>query len=154
MPRKFLPQKPGKSALLVPAGRKNPETIADATHGMQRGEARTGFLHGVNLARKPDFIPVAENLSENEKVRKGVCRDLLIKLIIPNALSTKSTPEQDRRSLSGKLNKLNLVELERFLPDRLRQASVDELQTILNGDGSLTEEEKNHMQDSYRNISP
>jgi len=156
MPRepKFLPPKPGKERLLIKSKQSNPQTLEEATKGMQRGEERTGFLGEGNIVRKPDYMPEPEKLDADGIARKKAIQSLLLKVIQPVSLSSKSTSEQDRRSLVNKLNKSSLDELKRFLPDRVKRLSTDKLELIVGGEGDITEEEKAEIQTRYMDLSP
>lgn len=156
--RKTLPPKPGKDKLLVPVGRKETkaENIGEATKGMEPGEARSGFLIGRKNynTRQPDYMPPPENLTAEETARKKIIRDLLGKIIIPNSLSSKSTPEMDKRSLINKLNRLRLEELISFLPERVLTLTNEQLSQIVAGESDIYEEEKVEIQDKFVKISP
>ena len=153
--RKFLAPKPGKEQLLIRRSKKNnPTTIGEALKGMQRGEDRTGFLGNGNIVRKPDYIPEPENLDSEGVARKKAIQSLLAKMIIPNSLGSKSTPEQDRRSLVNKLNKQSLSELERFLPDSLKGLTTNQLEQVVSGETGIVEGAEAEIQQKYMDISP
>lgn len=149
MPKTKTFVKPGKENLIVPRGRKAAEGAGEVMANMKRGDARFG-----GHVRQPDFIPEPENLDTEGIARKRVLRGLLVSVLIPDSLSSKSSPEQDKRSLVNKLNKRMLKELKGFIPDRINRMSVEKLQNIIDGTEEITDEEKVEMQDLYKNISP
>ena len=150
--RKYLPQKPGKENLLIK--QRGAKGIGDALAGMKGGEARTGFLGDGNIVRKPDYMPKPENLDASELALKKTIQKLLISVIQPNPLSSKSTTEMDKRSLVNKLNRSSLVQLKGFLPSRIKRMPVEKVQQILDGTAAIEEEEKVEIQTFYMNISP
>lgn len=152
--RKVLPPKPGKDQLFVKRGRKeSPVTVEEALKGMKPGEKREGHLGGISL-KKPDFVPEVDSLDSDGLARKGAIKNLLIRVIQPNSLGSKSTPEMDRRAFVNKVNKLTLKELRRFLPERVDSLATEQLEQIASGASDIFEEEKAETQQRYMDISP
>jgi hypothetical protein len=152
---KFLPQKPGKENQLIRRGRPPKElTLNEAMAGkLKEGEVRTGFLGEGNIIHKPDYI-VQESLSVEEKARKKALQAILSQVIEPNAISNKSSPQMDRRSLVNKLNRSTLDDLLRLCSDRLQRMTSTELQEIATGKEELTEADKAEVQNLYIDVSP
>ena len=138
-----LPPKPGKEHLLI-----RPKTVSEATAGMQGKEAREGFLGAGNIIRKPDFV-VSESLSERERIRKRAIQKFLATVIQPNALSSKSTAEMDKRALVNKINRSTLTELERFLPEHICEMDTSGMEQM-----TLEEVDQEEIQNRYMAISP
>ena len=143
---KMLAPKPGKEKLLIKLGTK-PETLSDALADMHGGESRSGFLSGGNILRKPDYVPLPDNI-EGIKQKKAI-QKLLMSIIEPNPLSMRSTLEMDRRSLVAKLNRLPLSDIKKLVPERLKDMSPEEIAIV-----EVTDEEKAEIQDLYKEVSP
>jgi len=139
----MLAPKPGKEQLLIKRG-----NVGEALAGMKGGESRSGFLGG-NIVKKPDYEVPEEVLDEAGKLRRKAIMELLMAVIEPSQLSSKSTPEMDRRSLFNKLKKSSLEELKRFLPDKMNHTPTEHLKAE-----SLSDEQKAGIQDLYKEISP
>lgn len=150
---RVLPSKPGKDNQLIRMGRPKKQTINEALGGMKGGEAREGFLGTGNIVHKPDFVS-QETLSSTEKMRKKHLQVILGQVIEPNAISSKSSPAMDRRSLVTKLGKSTLAELLRLTPDSLKTMSHEELEQIASDAKSLEEDVKADMQNLYLDVSP
>ena len=149
MPGRKTFVKPGKEQLIVPRGRRAPESAEEVMVGLKKGSRI-----GSSYVGKPDFVPEVDDLDAEGVARKRAIRSLLTSVIIPNSLSSKTSSEQDKRSLVGKLNKRTLKELNGFIPDRIKRMSVEKLQKVLDGTEEITDEEKVEMQDLYKSISP
>src|SRR4030042_843810 len=134
---KTLPPKPGKEDQFIKVG--SPGTVKEALAGKFEGKGRGGFLGG-NIIRKDDYV-VQENLSVDEKAQKKALQVLLGQTIEPNAISSKSTPAMDRRSLVTKLGKSTLDDILRLCPERLKAMNSKELQEVLAGNDPLSEDE-------------
>ena len=147
--------KPGRDSLMVPMGRGNKETtIGQAIAGMRGGENREGFLgDGTNLIKKPGY-EATEDLSAMEKQQKKLWQNLLGKVIEPNALSSKSSPAMDRRSLVTKLNRSLLEEILRLVPDSMKRLSNEELQKLNENPDLISESDKAEIQTLYLDVSP
>ncbi len=145
-PRKTLAPKPSKEELFI---KKRPQSVNEALAGVHKAGGYTGFLGDGDLLAKPDYVPPPEKLDAEGKVLKQTIINLLMRLIEPSQLSSKSTPEMDKRSFFNKLKKSSLDELKRFLPKRLKKMTSVQLESA-----SITDEEKAEMQDIYREISP
>lgn len=157
MPKSKTFVKPGKENLIAPLGRKAASKAGEVMAGMERGEERTGQgkqMPSSNHPNLPDYMPEPENLDAEGIAQKRVLRGLLVSVLVPNSLSSKTSGEQDKRSLVSKLNKRTLKELKGFVPDRINRMSVLKLQNILDGTEEITDEEKVEMQDLYKDISP
>lgn len=145
-PRKMLAPKPEKDKMFVPVGTKV-QTINEAMKGVHTAGEHVGFLGG-NIIRKPDYIQ-REELSADEKEQKKAIQALLLSVIQPNELSSKSTPEADRRSLVNKFNKSTLDDLLRMLPVDLRSFSASEIKEY-----QISEAERADIQEIYKERSP
>src|SRR3990167_5335383 len=141
----MLPPKPGKESLLIPRTRSVNEALA----GVHKAGGYTGFLGEGNVVKKPDYEIPVENLTASDKARKQAIASLLMDVIEPVQLSSKSTVEMDRRSLLNKIKKQSLEELRRFLPTRVKHLPTETLQA-----DQLSEDEKAEIQDNYKEISP
>lgn len=128
--------------------------IKGAIEGMEPGQSRAGFLPGGNITRLPDYIPPREELSPEDSERKGVIRNLLLKWIEPNELSSRSNKSLDLKSWAGKLNRMTLVEMLRLLPDWFGDVPIEKLNEYLNDTESLLEGDKAEIQERYKDISP
>jgi hypothetical protein len=146
-PRKVLAPKPSKEQMFVKVGQR-PASVNEALKEVHKSGAYTGFLGEGDVVKKPDYVPPEEILDTDGIARKKAVTDLLIKTIEPNQLSSKSTPEMDKRALFSKLKKSSLDELLRFLPSRVKKLHTEQLQA------ELTNEEKLEVQDNYKEISP
>lgn len=154
MPARKTFVKPDKSNLLVKMGRKDtPETADGILKEMGNKTEASGVKH-FYPKKHPPVIAEPEVLDEEGVAQKRALIDLLTKLIIPNALSSRSTPEQDKRSLVLKLNRCELKELKGLVPDRIKRMSVEKLKSILDGTDDIKEEEKVEIQSLYMDISP
>lgn len=152
MPKTRTYLKPKKKDLLVKRGRKESDTTVEgAMAGMKGGEARGGDLWG-KTTRSVD-MPEPDNLDADGIARKRAIVSLLTSVIMPNSLSSKSTPEMDKRSLINKLNKSTFVEIKRLVPDRIKRMSTEKLQGILDGTEEVLDEEKVEMQNLYMDTS-
>jgi hypothetical protein len=144
--------KPGKENLLVPMGRG--KNINEAIAGMKGGETRSGYLGtGENLLKKPGYVAM-EDLSQEEKEQKRLLQELLGKVIEPNALSTKSSPEMDRRSLIGKLKKSLMDDLLKLVPKSIKEMSNEELRSLVSSIETMDEADKAEIQSLYMDVSP
>jgi len=148
MPRKTF-VKPNKSNLLVKRGTR--PAPGDMMAGMKRGEERVGTGRLDGSKKRADFMPT-ETLSADDTARKRAFISLLTKVVTPNSLSSKSTLEQDKRSLVDKLNKSMLKEIKELVPDRIKRMSLEKLQE-LDIDG-VTDSEQVEMQTLYMDASP
>lgn len=142
----MLPPKPGKENLLISLNKKN---VNEALAGVHKAGGYTGFLGDGNIVKKPDYEAPPETLTASDKARKKAIADLLMAVIEPVQLSSKSTIEMDRRSLLNKIKKQSLDELRRFLPTRVKHLPTENLQA-----DQLPEDEKAEIQDAYKEISP
>ena len=127
--------------------------LTKALAGMKPGEKREGFLGGEG-SRKPDYIPEEEVLSPAEAERKRIIFELLMKWVVPNELSAKSTPRIDKRSLASKLNKTTLARLLGFLPPWFKDVPTKKLTAYLDGEEELSDADHAYIQDQYKDISP
>ena len=150
MPKLQQYVKPGKENLIISNKKRVPKSAEDVMAGMKGGDERIGSNYTIKSAPKP----AVDNLDAEGIAQKRAMRDLLISAIVPNSLSSKSSPEQDKRSLVGKFNKCTLKELKGFIPDRIKRMSVEKLKGILDGTEEITDEEKVEIQDLYMGISP
>lgn len=150
MPKAKTYLKPKKGNLIVPRGRKGPETAEEVMAGMKGGDVRAGVV----TPPKPTFVSPIESLDAEGILQKRALQTLLTKYIMPNSLSSKSTPEADRRSLINKLNRRTLQELKELVPDRIKRMSAEKLQSILDGSGEILDEEKVEIQNLYMSASP
>ena len=152
MPRTKTYLKPGKEKLLVKMGRKEnvPESAEEIMAGMKRGEERIGG----SPPKNPPFIPTPETLDAEGMAQKRALQSLLVKYILPNSLSSKSSPEADRRSLINKLNRRTLKELRELVPVRIKRMSSEKLKGILDGTEEILDEEKVEIQNLYMDTSP
>ena len=151
MPRTEQYLRPKKDDLLVPMGRKQkPESASEVTAGMKAGEKRAGRTGG-----KPDPVIEEPEVLDAEGVeQKRLFQAILTKTILPNSLSSKSTPEADKRSLVNKLNRRTLRELRGLIPDRIKRMSNEKLEKILDGTEEMLDEEKVEIQTLYMEVSP
>lgn len=145
-PRKMLEPKPSKEELFI---KKRPQSVNEALAGVHKAGEYTGFLGDGDIVRKPDYEPPKEVLDDEGKALKKAITNLLMNVIEPFQLSSKSTIEMDKRSFFNKLKKSSLDELKRFLPKHLKKMTSEKLETM-----TITDEEKAEMQDLYREISP
>ncbi len=145
-PRTMLEPKPSKEELFI---KKRPQTVNEALVDIHTAGQHTGFLGAGDIVKKPDYVPPPEILDAEGKALKQTITNLLMSLIEPSQLSSKSTPEMDKRSFFNKLKKSSLEELKRFLTKRLKKMT-----SVLLESATITDEEKAEMQDIYREISP
>ena len=146
--RKMLAPKPGKNELLIPR-QNSVKSVNEALAGVHKAGGYTGFLGDGNIVTKPDYVVPVENLTDAEKARKKAITDLLMNVIEPVQLSSKSTLEADRRSLFNKLKKTSLEDLRNFLPGNMKHTPTESLQA-----DQLSDEQKAEIQELYKEISP
>lgn len=150
MPRTEQYLKPKKEELLVPMGRKEPESAGEVMARMKGGEKRVGRTGGKPTPK----IEEPEVLNAEGIEQKRLVQAILTKIIMPVSLSSKSTPEADKRSLINKLNRRALRELRVLLPDRIKRMSNEKLKQILDGTEEMLDEEKVEIQNLYMEVSP
>jgi len=151
MPGRKTFTKPAKENLLIKKGqRPNPGEIMA---GMKGGEERVGTGRLDGSKRRPDFMP-SETLDAEDTAKKRTLIELLTKIITPNSLSSKSTPEQDKRSLVNKLNKSMLKEIKELVPDRIKRMSPEKLQELIENTDLVTDSEQVEIQTLYMDASP
>jgi len=80
---------------------------------MPQGRMVSGVIGKVK-EKQPD---TAEVLTDIEKIEKEDIIAVLNKIITPNKLSARSTPESDRLSFIRKLKLMSLKDLQKFLPE-------------------------------------
>lgn len=150
MPRTktMLSPKPGREESLIPRQSK-PKSVNEALAGVHKAGGYRGFLGEGNIVKQPDYEVPIENLDAAGRQRKQMITDLLLSVIEPTQLSSKSTPQMDRRSLYNKLKKSSLEILTRFLPARVAELPNERLKS-----DELSEDEKSEIQFLYMEISP
>ena len=152
MPRKTF-VKPDKSNLLVKMGRKKePETAEEILASLKEAE-KSGTRH-FYPKKHPPIIEEPEVLDDEGIAQKRALTDLLTKIVIPNPLSARSTPEADKRSFVLKLNRSTLKQIRGFVPDRIKRMSAEKLQELVADTSLVREDEKVEMQSLYMDISP
>lgn len=80
---------------------------------MPQGRIVSGVIGKVKVAA----VEQAEVLTDIEKIEKEDIIATLAKVITPNKLSARSTPEMDKLSFLRKLKLMTLKELRRLIPD-------------------------------------
>ncbi len=145
-PRKMLEPKPSKEELFIT---KRPQSVNEALAGVHKTGEYTGFLGDGDIVRKPDYVAPLEKLDDEGKALKKAITNLLMNVIEPFQLSSKSTVEMDKRSFFNKIKKSSLDDLKQFLTKRLKKMTSVQLENV-----TITDEEKAEMQDIYREISP
>lgn len=133
---------------------KNKGGLDGALKGMEPGDARKGFLPGGNQTRKMDYVRDVEELSVEDAERKNIIRELLLKWIEPNELSSRSNKSLDTKSLAGKLNRLYLVDMMNLLPSWFQSVPTEKLIAYRDDKEILSAQDKAEIQERYKDISP
>ena len=111
---------------------------------MVPGESKLAII-GQELPKAEE--PQTEALSNDELAEKGAIANLLLELVEPPMLS-KKIPNlvADRLSFTAKVKAMTLLDLKRFIPDRLDARTIDV--------AKVSEEFKGQLQRKYKDLSP
>jgi hypothetical protein len=129
---------PFKTEIISKASEHEPvgRTLGEGAKKIKELKPGESALGVIGEEQPEPEIPEAKPLSPQKLAKMNKIKAILKAAIVPNKLSKRSVPQQDRDSLWNKLDHMSLEELQWFIPEGTDLKTVD----LANLDPQLTYE--------------